>query len=374
MKILYLITKSEAGGAQTHVADLCAHFKNFGNEIVVMSSGNGWLKEECDKLGIFFKENNYFGNSANPIKLYKAIKEIKKYVNDFKPDIVHCHSSSAGILGRLAVKGKVRTIYTAHGWGFNIGMKSWVKYPILLLEKLCARYTDTYVCVAEFVKNLGLKYKLAPENKFKVIYNGVENKLQAESRKHARHSPSEDGLKENEVELLFVGRLAEPKKPELTIEAIAGLSDEIKNKIKFTIVGDGSKKAGLEILAKENKINAEFKGALPKEEALIELQKSDIFVFISAWEGFPYTILEALSFGLPVIASNVGGVAEAVNENNGILVNNEIGQIKNAILKLANDKELRLRMGEQGRRDVEEKFSLAKMLEKIEKIYLANLQ
>lgn len=359
MKILYLITKSETGGAQTHVADLCRCFKEKGNEIIVMSSGDGWLKKECEKIGVVFVDNKYFSNRPCPRRLFNAIKEIRKLANEFSPDIVHCHSSSAGILGRLAIKGKFRTIYTAHGWGFNIGMKPWVKYPVLWLEKLCARYTDTYICVAKFVKNLALKYWLAPENKFKVIYNGVPLPV------------DEAGSVSNIINIIFVGRLAEPKKAELVIEAIAGLSEEVKNIIKFTIVGNGPKKAGLEILAKEKNIDVEFLGALPKESALVKMQKADIFVFISAWEGFPYTILEAMSAGLPIIASNVGGVGEAVNEQNGILLKNDIGQIKEAILKLVNDENLRLKLGKQGRSDVLEKFSLEKMLKKIEEVYIS---
>lgn len=360
MKVLYLITKSEAGGAQTHVADLCVYFKNNGYDVAVMSSGNGWLKNECEKFGVSFIENKYFSNRPCPRRLFNAIKEIRKYVSEFKPDIVHCHSSSAGILGRLAIKGKIRTIYTAHGWGFNIGMKPWIKYPVLFLEKFCAKFTDTYICVAEFVKQLGLKYHFAPESKFKVVYNGVSIHSEVRSPK-------------TEVQLVFVGRLAEPKKPELTIEAISLLPEEIKNKINFTIVGDGPKRKMLEKLAEEKKIKMEFKGSLIKEQALRELGFADIFVFISSWEGFPYTILEAMSYSLPVIASDVGGIDEAVNETNGILVKNEVGQIKEAILKLLNDKELRTNLGNQGIQDVMEKFSLKKMLLEIENIYKQKL-
>lgn len=357
MKILYLITKSEAGGAQTHVADLCNYFKSKGNEIVVMSSGGGWLKNECDKIGVKFIENKYFSNKVYPRKLFNAIKEIKKCVKEFKPDIVHCHSSSAGILGRLAIKGKIRTIYTAHGWGFNIGMKPWVKYPVLFLEKFCARYTDTYICVAEFVKQLGLKYHLAPESKFKVVYNGVA------LVPDVVHSPK------TEVQLVFLGRLAEPKKPELTIEAISLLPEEIKNKINFTVIGDGPKKMMLEKLAQDMGVQVDFTGALTREQSVNRLNQSDIFVFISSWEGFPYTILEAMSCGLPVIASGVGGISEAVDKNNGILVNNEVGQIREAILKLVDDKDLRLKLGEQGRQDVVVRFSLEQMLSQIERVY-----
>jgi len=359
MKILYLITKSEAGGAQTHVADLCAYFKTKGHDVRVMSNGEGWLKQECDRIGVAFVQNKYFSNKPCPRKLFRAIREIRRLAGEFKPDIIHCHSSSAGILGRLAIKGKIRTIYTAHGWGFNIGIKPWVKYSVLWLEKFCAKYTDTYICVAEFVKKLGLKYRLAPENKFKVIYNGVENKLQVASSK----------LQDQKIKLIFLGRLAEPKMPELTIQAMADLPENIRKNLKFIIIGDGPKKLILEELSTKLKINVKFTGSLSREESLSYLKQSDIFVFVSAWEGFPYTILEALSCGLPIIASNVGGVGEAINSGNGILVENEVGQIKEAILKLVSDRELRIKLGEQGRRDVITKFSLEKMLSDIEKIY-----
>jgi glycosyltransferase involved in cell wall biosynthesis len=171
------------------------------------------------------------------------------------------------------------------------------------------------------------------------------------------------------INLIFVGRLAEPKKPELLIDAIAGFPEDIKQRIKFTIIGDGVKRKDLENLAINKKVGIEFKGTLDKNNVFEELDLADIFVFISAWEGFPYTILEGMSCGLPIIASDVGGVEEAVSEKNGILVKNEVGQIREAILKLIRSKELRLKLGQQGKKDVIEKFSLEQMLNKIENIY-----
>lgn len=358
MKILYLITKSEVGGAQIHVADLCHYFKEKGNEVTVMSRSGGWLEEECKKIGIDFVINKFFSNSANPINIFKAINEIRKFVNEFKPDIIHCHSSAAAFFGRMAVRGKIRTIYTAHGWGFNLGMKPWIKYPVLFLEKICANYTDTYICVAEFVKKLGLKYNLAPENKFKVIYNGVAIVPQIGSLKS----------KGDNVNLVFIGRLAEPKKPELTIEAISLLPEEVKNRIKFTIIGDGPKRKMLKKMIDKIKVNVDFK-IFTHEQAMADLEREDIFVFVSVWEGFPYTILEAMSRGLPVIASDVGGISEVINETTGILVENEVGQVREAILKLIDNKDKRKEMGEKGRETVQRNFTKDKMFKKIEEIY-----
>lgn len=359
MKIIYLITKSEAGGAQTHLADLCRYFKVQGHQILVMGGGNGWLKEECGKIGVQYQSNEYFSNSANPLGICRAIKEIKKCADEFQPDIVHCHSSAAAFLGRLAVKGKYKTIYTAHGWGFNLGMNPLLRISVLLAEKMVAGYTDKYICVSEFVKKLGLKYSLAPENKFTVIYNGVK----IEDREVILKN-------DDKINLIFIGRLAEPKKPELAIKAIGLLPADLKNKIKFTIIGDGPKKEFLRQTAGQEKAEVDFKGTLSREKSMEELSRADIFVFVSAWEGFPYTILEAMSVGLPVVASDVGGVAEAVDESNGFLIENEAGKISEVLLKLINNKELRLRLGQKGKDRIKRDFSLEKMLNEIEKVYL----
>ena len=358
MKILYLITKSQAGGAQTHVSQLCDYFAK-QNEVVVMSGGQGWLKDKCDELKIKYIKNKYFSNSANPFRILKAMKEIKNFAKDFQPDIIHCHSSAAAFLTRLAIRGKYKTIYTAHGWGFNLGMNPLVRFLVLLTEKYNAKYTDKYIAVSEFVKKLGLKYKLAPENKFEVVYNGIDV---GGKRKWER------GMSDK-INLIFVGRLAEPKRPEMIIDVISNFDDDVRNKIRFTIVGDGSKKQFLQNLAKEKNVNVVFTGNLEHGEVMKELFKNDIFIFVSAWEGFPYTILEAMSAGLSMIASDVGGVSEVVGNNVGRLVENEAGQIANALLELINNPELRLKLEENGRRLVEEKFSLEKMLEKTEEVY-----
>lgn len=359
MKILYLITKSEAGGAQTHVSDLCNYFGR-ENEVVAMAGGNGWLKNACEKMHVKYLENEYFSNSSNPFRIWQAIKEIKNFTKDFQPDIVHCHSSAAAFLTRLAIRGKFKTVYTAHGWGFNLGMNPLVRFLVLLSEKITAKYTDKYICVSQFVKDLGLKYHLAKEDKFVVIYNGIEVRGMGNV---------ERGVNSDKVNIVFVGRLAEPKRPEMVIDVISNFEESTKNKLQFTIIGDGQKRKYLEQLAKDKKVDVFFTGNLEHKMVIEELGKGDIFVFISAWEGFPYTILEAMSVGLPVIASKVGGIAEVVDSSVGCLVQNESGQIANALLELIDNVDLRKEMGENAKSLVEDKFSLEKMLKATEKIY-----
>lgn len=359
MKILYIITKSEAGGAQTHVAELCKYFKSNGKEVAVLSYPGGWLETEVEQLGIKFFANKYFSNSLNPVRVIKAYLETKKVIKEFRPDLVHCHSSAAGAYGRLAIRNKIKTLYTAHGWGFNIGVPFLQKWAAIFIERYLSKYCIKIICVSDFVKNLGLKFRIASEDKFVVVKNGVSIKEKSINSVVKK------------IKIIFVGRLAEPKDPLFLLKAISGLSNELKEKIEVLIIGDGPQKNSLENFIEIEKLDfTSLLGSLPREEIFVNLKESDIFVLISKWEGLPITILEAMSCGLPVIASEVGGIPEAVDKNCGILIkNSEINELSLALFQLIQNKELREKMGINAQEKIKEKFLVERMLTKTSDVY-----
>lgn len=358
MKILYLITKSEAGGAQTHVAQLCQYFKK-DNEVAIMSLAGGWLADEVKKMGICFYNNQYFSNRFSPIRAWQAVWAVQKALADFKPDIIHCHSSGAAVFGRLAVRGRSPTLYTAHGWGFNLGVPRLQKYIAIGVEKILSRYTKKIICVGNFVRDLALKYEIAPVEKLIVVYNGIEEAAQSVR--------SSDG----KVKITFVGRLAEPKNPLFLLKAFVGLPQELKNRCEVLIIGDGQKRQELVDFIKKNRLGmVRLLGNLPRQEVLENLLVSGIFTLISEWEGLPITILEAMSAGLPVIATDVGGISEAIDPSCGFLIKRgDLAGLQEALIKLITDKNLRKTMGENARRIIENKFSLNKMLVETENLY-----
>ncbi|MCD6528138.1 glycosyltransferase family 4 protein, partial [bacterium] len=358
MRIFYLITKSETGGAQTHIWQLSKYFIGKGFKIGVMSYPGGWLEKEVKKLGVKFYPNYFLSNSVNPIQDLKAMKEIKKAIKDFKPDLVSCHSTKAGFLGRLAIRNKIPTIFTAHGWAFTEGTPFLRKRLAILIERIAGEFCSKIICVSKFDKELALKYKIASPNKLVVIHNGVEVEK-------AKNQKSEVKGLEKKIRIVFVGRLAKQKDPLLLLRAFYNLSPELKNKAEISIIGEGPKRKGLEKFIKESKLEKEVKllGGISREKVFEVLKKSDIFVLISNWEGFPRSILEAMSCGLPVIASDVGGIKEAVDENCGILVKRGDKEgIKNALERLIKNSSLIRKMGEKAKERVEKKFSLDKML------------
>jgi len=426
MRILYIITKSEAGGAQTHVLQLAQYMQSKGHNVAVMANQGGYLEKISNfqflisnqflnsnfktSGKIKFYRNKYFKNSYNLFLGMMAMREIKKVVEDFKPDIVHCHSTVAGFWTRLTLRqvrqahckqaqGKLPVIFTAHGWGFTEGASFFRKMLVSFFERIAARYCDKIICVSEYDRELALKYKIvhstssgqALKDKLVVIHNGVEIEEAKFAEPYSSYasvktSASEKRKAKNnslKCKIVFVGRLAEPKNPELLLQALGDLPDEIKNKAWLTIIGDGPKK---EFLISNFKFlkNVEFLGALGREKVFEALKESDIFVLTSNYEGFPYTVLEAMSCGLPVVASDVGGVKEAVTGETGFLikapssaksfgrVKDSVEELKKALTELIENSKLREEMGRAGRERVEKEFSLEGMLKETEKVYNDN--
>ena len=369
MRIFYLVTKSEIGGAQTHIWQLSRFMKKKGNEVGVMAFPGGWLQEKIEKLGAKFYPNYFLSNSINLIQDFKAIREIKKAVEDFKPDLISCHSTKAGFLGRLAIKNKIPTIFTAHGWAFTEGTPFLRKCLTILLEKIAGKFCSKIICVSDFDKDLALRYKITSLEKIVVIHNGVEILQNSENvRTRIYEETKEKGI----IKIVFIGRLAEPKDPLLLLRAFNDLSTELKDKTRLSFIGEGSKRKSLEKFIRENELEEKVKilGEIPRDKLFEVLKKFDIFVLISNWEGFPRSILEAMSCGLPVIVSDVGGIKEAVDENCGILVKRGDKEgIKNALERLIKNPSLIKKMGEKAKEKVKKEFSLDKMLRETEGVY-----
>lgn len=361
MKILYLITKSEIGGAQVHVLDLMKHMKEKGHEVGLMSFPGGWLEEEAKKIGVSFFSNKYFSNAYSPLNVLRSVLIIKKTIKIFGPNLVHCHSSGAGFFGRLAIMGKIPTIFTAHSWAFTEGTPFLRKVIAIIAEKIVSTFTSKIICVSEFDKRMALKYNIASSSKLVRIYNAVP-KIKIEEK--------QKNLDKETLDILSVGRFAYPKRFDLLIESIKNLPNEMLNKISLNIIGFGEEKENLNNLVKRNKLEKNvFIKQMSFEDLKNKISDFDIFILISKHEGLPITILEAMSAGLPVIASNVGGIPEEIDSSCGILVENNKRDISEAIIKLAEDIELRKNMGEKSKERIKNNFSFDRFLSDTESVY-----
>jgi len=370
-KILYIITQSEWGGAQRYIFDLATNLPKDQYEVSVAAGGSEELFEKLDSVAIKTFQLKYLIREISPIQDYLAILEIRKLIKRIQPNIIHLNSSKAGIVGSLAAIGlKTRVIYTIHGFVFNEPMPAWKKYFYILAEKFTARFKEKLICVSEFDRQAGIKNKITSQKKFVTINNAVGpiNFLSQEIAREKLGLPADK---------IIIGTIANfyPTKGLNYLIAAAKIIIDQRPEIFFQLIGFGQLENDLRTLVKESNIAANFtifNGKNMNGDGKIYLKAFDFYTLPSVKEGFPYAILEAMQAGLPIVATNVGGLPEMINNNvNGLLVKPaDPAELAQALISLLNDKNLAQQFGRQAKIDFENKFSLEKMIAATEKIYL----
>lgn len=359
MKIVYIITLANLGGAQVHLKDLIYHLpKNIDPYIII--GEDGWLSDEMKKMKLKVCIVPTLVRQISPQNDIKAVFNIKKEIELIRPDIIHCHSSKAGIIGRVVAKMcNVPVVFTAHGWAFTDGISPWKKQLYAHIEKFIAYWTNKIICVSEYDKNIALNVMPKQDDKLITIHNGIPD----------RYFKKND-ITKKDFRLVMIARFSKPKNQRLLIETVAKLI-EYNISLRLTLVGDGPN-----FLAMKNLVNkldiAKYVEFLGSRTDIAEiLLYNDVFILISEWEGFPISIIEAMRQGLPVIASDVGGVSEAVidNETGLLLPINNIAILKEKILKLYYDRKLAHLMGLKGREQYLNYFTSDKMMKQIIGVY-----
>lgn len=227
------------------------------------------------------------------------------------------------------------------------------RFLIYLAEKLSYRSADKIILATKRDKKfVERKFGIYPE-KITIIPNYIDTNLfrPIEVFKEARR-------------ICFVGKLEEQKNIFNLIQAVSGLD------VKFVIFGNGSLREELEGCVKDLNVDAEFQGNVPNSQLPEELNKAEIFILPSMYEGNPKALLEAMSCGLPCIGTNVEGIREIIkHKENGYLCGTDAGSIRSAIKEVLENKELQQKIGAAARRTILENFSLEKNLEKEIGIY-----
>ncbi len=309
MKILYLITKAERGGAQSVVLELLREHKKRGDEILLVSGSSGFLLNEAKGMGFSVSVVTTLGNTFNPLNIIKTFFELRKIAKNFSPDIVSIHSSFAGIVGRFALGKKYKTIFTAHGIAFTSGAPAWRKPIAIASEFLASRFCHKIIAVSEKDRQTILKKLLLKEDKVVTVHNGV-------------FVPETIDFSMKKKNIVFVGRLFPPKTPEILVEAIKILKDEMEVAPNLIVIGDGEKRKILEEKIKQYSLEScvHMMGECGEDMVRKILSESHVFCLPTLWEGFPMTIIEAMASGCVVLASDVGGIGEAVDESVGAII------------------------------------------------------
>jgi|ERR1044071_2713936 glycosyltransferase involved in cell wall biosynthesis len=351
LKVLYVITRSEPGGAQVHLLDLLTAFhRPFRLSLAV--GEDGYLVRKARELGVGIHLLPNLVQPLSPRKDCQALIELVRLIRRLKPDLVHAHSSKAGLLARLAAKlAGVPSIFTAHGWAFADGVPRAQRLFALPGERVAAWCCRKIIVVSQADYALGMTQRIARKAKMVVIHNGIADRP---SRACPRGNPGQL------VRIVSVARFAPQKDQSTLLRAAAGLPPHCH----LAFIGDGPTRTRVEHEAKALSMSGrvEFLGERNDVEEI--LAGAQIFALTSHWEGFPISILEAMRAGLPVLASDVGGVAEAVahGETGFVVPRADVATAAERLGRLVASPELRAQMGAAGRRRFEQLFSLQGML------------
>lgn len=355
MKIVQLITRMDTiGGAQVHVRDISIDLKRLGYDIYLVAGGEENVHDILEKDNIQPIYSKYLIHNLNLISDVKAVLEIRKILKKIQPDLLAVHSSKAGVVGRIAGWSlRIPTLFTAHGWSYTDGISIKKKRFYIFFEKVIGRITDGVIAVSDYDKELALKYKVLPESKVFTIHNGV----------HAIGREKKDNNLSDQPNIIMVARFAPPKKQ---LELLQALNQLRHIQWKMHFAGDGPQLQESRDYVKREGLNDRVVFLGNRRDITELLQKSDLFVLLSDWEGLPLSILEAMRCGLPIIASDVGGVKEAVKQsvNGFVITKGDEQELLNRLTLLLTKPKLRLKMGSSGRAAYESHFTFNKMMKK----------
>ena len=380
-KLLYLITKGNWGGAQRYVFDLATNIsKEFSGQFdVTVAIGEGEiLEKKLVELGIRVIKVESLQRDINMFSDLRVLVALVKLFRRERPDVLHLNSSKAGILGALAARiaGVPRIIFTGHGWAWNENRFFISKIFIGFVHWLTIMLCHKTIAVAEQIKRQVDSLPFV-SNKTLVIHNGIGS-IKFKERDEARRELGEFGFDINEK--LWIGTISELHKNKGLDYLISAFGSAFGNatsstknnqSIALIIIGNGEEKERLTELAKKLDIidRVYFIGFVA--DASTYLKAFDIFTLTSRTEAFPYTILEAGLAQVPIIASRVGGIPEAINDKEtGILVERgNVVELSKALMDLTDDSAKAALLGQAMRKRAEQIFSLSTMIEKTVGVY-----
>lgn len=361
MKVLYLVTKSERGGAQVHVLDLIRALQN-RIEPVVACGDDGFLLQECRKLGIETHVIPELVHPIRPIQDLRGVFAVAALIRRCRPDIIHGHTAKAGLLARAAGwMTQTPSFYTVHSWSF-VGTERRTASIAVWLER-AARFTGgtvVEVCRSNF--RLARQRNVVQPERHLTIWNGMPD---TSLRAHPRLSGT--------VQILMAARFVIQKEHRCLLEALAGID---KQSWQLTLAGDGPLKAEMEQLARDLGIEHQvtFLGDTDQVSAL--LASSDIFVLSTRYESLPLSIIEAMRCGLPVVASNTGGISELIeNGVTGYVTPYSAPEkLRERLADLIASPRTRRRMGQAGRERYEQHFTVETMAGAVLALYREHQQ
>ncbi len=382
MKIVHVITRMILGGAQENTILTCEGLAARGHEVTLITGpalgpeGELLTRARAGDYKVIIVHS--LQRAINPVLDAVAYRVLRKLLSNAKPDIVHTHSSKAGILARRAA-AKLRKksalpkiVHTIHGLAFHPYGGRLANRLYIALEKQAADRTDAIISVADAMTVQALASGIGRAEQYTTIHSGMEvdTFINPDVHRDVDDFRRSLGLDEGDILVTQVSRLAELKGHEFILAAAERIADR---RVHFCFVGDGRRRGRIERAIRASAGltgRVHLTGLLGPEKMPVVMHAADIVVHCSLREGLARALPQAMLAGKPVISFNIDGAREVVDADTGILLKaGDDDELKAAIETLAASAELRTRLGAEGRRRAAGKFDHRIMVEKIESLY-----
>ena len=382
LKICHVITRMIVGGAQENTLLTIKGHVEKGHEVVLVTGFSpgreGELLKNVELPPFGIVEIPELVRELSPVKDMKAISRLRDYFRREKFDVVHTHSSKAGIVGRIAARqaGVPVVVHTVHGQAFHAYEKPWKNFIYVTAERFAAKYCDRIYAVAQAMIDQCVEARVAPREKYQVVYSGMDTSAFA----NARRDPElrkRLGIPEKAQVVVTVARLFPMKGYEEVVPAAALLAKDFPD-LHFLPVGDGPMFDELQkqIASLGLSDRFHFAGLVPPHKVADYIAQGDLLWHLSLREGLPRAVVQALASGIPAIGYKLDGTPEVVidGETGYVTAPQDIEAVAARSRELLTDPELRRRMGKKGRELVLERFDWRRMADILEKEYYRLLQ
>lgn len=369
IRILRVITRMNIGGPANQVLSLSdgLSLEAFQQKLLYGVCTNEEKQVQgIDLLRISTRRINSLSRRISPWRDLLTLLIIVKEIRQFKPHVIHTHTSKAGFLGRIAsiiALHNCKLIHTFHGHLLYGYFHCVIARMIVFVEKMLARLTHVLIAVGDSVALDLITRGIGKTSKFRIIYPGVKTPLpQHMTTNHAHSKSSKDRLT-----CAFVGRVTQIKRPDRFLEVVQlATADDLP--VDFVIIGDGELLQDCKTRAEKFGLNVSFLGW--REDIYAVLETVDMVMLTSDNEGTPFSLIQAAMMQKPVIATNVGSVSNVVTDRKtGLLVSPNSQQLYEALTELVQDKDLREKLGKEAKLWTCQRFSESEFLSKYSNLY-----
>lgn len=382
VNVVHIITRLIIGGAQENTLfNVEDQHRLHGDQVTLITGPpegpEGSLLDRARHGGFRLEVLPELKRSIHPSSDWRAYRRIVQLLREIRPDVVHTHSSKAGILGRAAAaKLNTPAVHTIHGAAFHYGQSAVAYRLYIALEKWAAKRTARFISVADAMTDAYVDAGIAARDRFVTIYSGFDVEPFLSPTRSREEVRAELGFQDDEVIVGKIGRLFHLKGHEFLLRAAPQVVAAVPN-IRFLLVGDGILRQQFERQIRDQGLQKHFvfTGLVVPERIPELIAAMDLVVHTSQWEGLARVLPQSLVAGKPVISYDVGGAREVVipGQTGYLLPRDSVDELASAIRELAENPALRHRLGETGRERCRHVFDHQYMTGEIRGVYASVL-